>query len=88
VEGVDFFSLTPGEHNYDAVCLFQVLEHMHDISGFFKHVRAFIKPQGKLIISVPNNNPYLYVNDKLHTLNLPPHHMGLWTGSSLTADDI
>jgi hypothetical protein len=34
---------------------------------------------------VPNNNPYLFVNDKYHTLNLPPHHAGLWDKKSLKA---
>ena len=31
-----------------------------------------------MIVCVPNNNPYLYKHDFYHTLNLPPHHAGLW----------
>lgn len=31
-----------------------------------------------MIIAVPNNNPYLFEWDDYHTLNLPPHHAGLW----------
>jgi hypothetical protein len=37
-----------------------------------------LKKGGKLIIGVPNNEPYFKSYDKYSTLNLPPHHMGLW----------
>ena len=30
------------------------------------------------MIGVPNNEPYFQGYDKYCTLNLPPHHMGLW----------
>ena len=53
---------------------------MHD---FIKDSLLALKPNGKLIIGVPNNNPFLFVNDKYHTLNLPPHHAGLWNKKSL-----
>jgi SAM-dependent methyltransferase len=63
---------------YDIVCSFQVLEHVVDIAGFLRACIASLKIGGKLIIVVPNNNPFLYKYDEYHTLNLPPHHMGLW----------
>lgn len=68
---------------YDVVCNFQVLEHITDVHGFIKASVDLLKPGGKLIIGVPNNNPYLFINDKYHTLNLPPHHAGLWNKRSL-----
>lgn len=83
VRDCDFFSFDCKKGEYDAIALFQVLEHIKDISTFFIHARELLKNNGKLIIGVPNNNPYLYVFDKYHCLNLPPHHMGLWTGKSL-----
>lgn len=79
----DFLSFNCKKGEYDTIALFQVLEHVQDVSSFFTHARELLKKKGKLIIGVPNNNPYLYVFDKFHTLNLPPHHMGLWTGQSL-----
>lgn len=61
----------------DVICAFQVLEHLWDIKSFFEECINLLKPNGKLIISVPNNEGYLkYAEDPL---NLPPHHMGLWT---------
>jgi SAM-dependent methyltransferase len=68
---------------YDIVCSFQVLEHVIDITGFLNACIDSLKIGGKLIIAVPNNNPFLYKYDLYHTLNLPPHHMGLWDEISL-----
>jgi 2-polyprenyl-3-methyl-5-hydroxy-6-metoxy-1,4-benzoquinol methylase len=63
---------------YDVVCNFQVLEHIVDIRSFIESSMAVLKKGGKMIIAVPNNNPYLFEWDDYHTLNLPPHHAGLW----------
>ena len=68
---------------FSIVCNFQVLEHITDVHSFLKASIEVLKPNGKLIIGVPNNNPYLFINDTHHTLNLPPHHAGLWNKESL-----
>ena len=67
---------------YDAVCAFQVLEHVYDVRSFINECLQCLKPGGKLIMGVPNNNPYFFKYDKYHTLNLPPHHSGLWNKES------
>ncbi|MGO4819492.1 class I SAM-dependent methyltransferase [Flavobacterium sp. W22_SRS_FP1] len=69
--------------SYDAVCSFQVLEHITEVHSFIESSVEVLKKSGKLIIGVPNNNPFLFINDKYHTLNLPPHHAGLWDENSL-----
>ncbi len=71
------------ESDYDAVCYFQVLEHIAEINDFINASIKVLKPNGNLIICVPNSNPYIFINDKYHTLNLPPHHAGLWNRKSL-----
>lgn len=68
---------------YDVVCSFQVLEHVYNVQDFINCSLQMLRPGGTLIIGVPNNNPYLYRHDKFHALNLPPHHMGLWSTQSL-----
>ncbi|MEP3836607.1 MAG: class I SAM-dependent methyltransferase [Algibacter sp.] len=75
------------EHNseYSIICYFQVLEHITEVHYFIKSSVDALKEGGYLIIGVPNNNPYLFVSDKYHTLNLPPHHAGLWNKESLIA---
>ncbi len=63
---------------YDVVCAFQVLEHVYDVRSFINCCLQCLKPGGKLIFAVPNNNPWYYRYDKYHIMNLPPHHSGLW----------
>lgn len=79
----DFFSMEIPHNKYDVIALFQVLEHMNTISHFFEKAKKMVKIGGKIIFSVPNSNPYLYYFDRTHTLNLPPHHMGLWNKKSI-----
>lgn len=69
---------THKEAYYDVVCMFQVLEHIYDVNVFLKDSLKVLKPGGKLVIGVPNNEPYFQSYDKYCTLNQPPHHMGLW----------
>jgi 2-polyprenyl-3-methyl-5-hydroxy-6-metoxy-1,4-benzoquinol methylase len=66
------------ENFYDVVCMFQVLEHVYEVKDFLEASLKVLKPGGKIIIGVPNNEPYFLGYDKYCTLNLPPHHMGLW----------
>ena len=71
------------EKRFSFICSFQVLEHVYEVYGFLNSAIALLKNKGKLIIAVPNNNPYFLKHDKYHTLNLPPHHMGIWDERSL-----
>lgn len=68
---------------YDIVCSFQVVEHIAKIKEFLQASIHVLKPGGKLIISVPNNDSFIFESYKDIPLNLPPHHMGLWNMNSL-----
>lgn len=39
---------------FDAITLWHVLEHVHDLHGYLSKFRSLLKPGGKLIIAVPN----------------------------------
>lgn len=73
------------KEEFDTVCSFHVLEHVTDVASFLESACQALKPGARLILAVPNNNPYVYKHDRLHALNLPPHHMGLWDRPSLSA---
>ncbi|MBI3511267.1 MAG: class I SAM-dependent methyltransferase [Bacteroidetes bacterium] len=75
----------PAKHknSFDVITCFQVLEHIWEPLSFLEQLLSFLKKKGTLIIAVPNNHPYLYEHDMMHTLNLPPHHAGLWNEHSL-----
>ena len=80
-ESIESFAESNRE-KFDAVVLFQVLEHISDISPFIEAALSCVRKGGKLIFAVPDNSPY-YKNFRIYlTLNLPPHHMGLWNAES------
>jgi 2-polyprenyl-3-methyl-5-hydroxy-6-metoxy-1,4-benzoquinol methylase len=78
----EYVALNP-KKEYDVVCAFQVLEHIYEVKSFIDGCLSLLKKNGILIFGVPNNNPYYYKWEKYHTLNLPPHHMGMWNEVSL-----
>jgi SAM-dependent methyltransferase len=62
---------------FDVVCNFQVIEHLHDPKPFLEQVRRVLRPGGSLIVTTPNRpnsfveNPYHvheYVADELAAL--------------------
>jgi 2-polyprenyl-3-methyl-5-hydroxy-6-metoxy-1,4-benzoquinol methylase len=64
----------------DAVCSFQVLEHVSNPKDFISWSLDMLKPGGKLIYCVPNSDSFLKYQYNL--LDLPPHHMALWSVAS------
>jgi chorismate dehydratase len=79
----DFAFKNPG--TFDVVVALQVLEHIPEVRPFILSSLEALKTGGQLIICVPHNNPYLYRHDLFHTLNLPPHHAGLWDRRSFAS---
>lgn len=71
------------KERYDVVCSFQVMEHISPIEEFIQASVDVLKPGGKLIISVPNNDSVVFTTDDAAILNMPPHHMGIWNLNSL-----
>lgn len=71
----DFAVLNEG--GFDAVCLFQVLEHIADPVPFLLACLRCLKPGGKLVIAVPNMDSFIRHVDN-YLLNNPPHHMTQW----------
>ncbi|MCZ2223987.1 MAG: class I SAM-dependent methyltransferase [Chitinophagales bacterium] len=42
------------KEQYDAITLWHVLEHVHDLHGYMQKFYELLKPNGKLFIAVPN----------------------------------
>ena len=72
---------------YDYVVAFQVLEHVVAPITFLRAAVEALRIGGTLMIAVPDNThrsiQSLFVRDDV-LLNMPPHHQGLWDGSSLS----
>ncbi len=67
---------------YDAVCSFQVLEHVPNPGEFLGACCALLRPGGKLLLGLPNSDSFLRYQKNL--LDLPPHHMSRWSGNLLS----
>jgi SAM-dependent methyltransferase len=67
---------------YDAICAFQVLEHMSDPRTFLENLIGLLDDGGKLILSVPANDSFTKYAGA-HPLDEPPHHMTQWNAKAL-----
>ena len=45
---------TLGSHQFDAITMWHVLEHVHDLHGYFKRFSEMLQTNGVLVIAVPN----------------------------------
>lgn len=64
---------------WDAICAFQVLEHLPNPRLFFDQAIALLKPGGLLILSVPNAEVARKLDPECNDLlDQPPHHMSHW----------
>jgi len=88
-KGLEVFRQTIKEHallhpeRYDMVCSFQVAEHISSISEYLQASLDTLKTGGLLVLSVPNNDSLIFLTNPDISLNMPPHHMGLWDVNSL-----
>jgi SAM-dependent methyltransferase len=68
------------EERFDAICSFQVLEHVPDPLEFLEGMIGMLRPGGRLLLSVPNAGVMKKIDPRnQELLNLPPHHMGHWS---------
>lgn len=70
--------------SFDAAFSFHVLEHVQNPLGFMERFAALVKPNGRIGISVPNQEgPIGYMDPCV--MNMPPHHATRWSLRSLSA---
>ena len=72
--------------SFDVVTSFHVLEHVSDPLSFAKNMCACAKPDGRIVLSVPNRDrTYLPETwGELEALEFPPHHVTRWSERALT----
>ena len=64
---------------FDAICAFELLEHVDDVAAILEHTRKALKPGGRLFVSVPNIERSRPGGPA--PLDLPPHHVSRWHAS-------
>jgi 2-polyprenyl-3-methyl-5-hydroxy-6-metoxy-1,4-benzoquinol methylase len=84
IQNYDLSTFAPSHEGYfDAVCSFQVLEHISDPKSFIENMVCALKRGGRLMVSVPNADSFLQYDYNL--LDMPPHHMTRWNRQSLSS---
>jgi 2-polyprenyl-3-methyl-5-hydroxy-6-metoxy-1,4-benzoquinol methylase len=82
----DFTAIARLEEKFDIIMLWEVLEHLQDLSLFMKLAYERLNNNGKIILSVPNYNKiYNYKNrekDRLHQ-DGPPIHLNFFTKENI-----
>ncbi len=77
VERLELHELALRGELFDAVCTFQVLEHIVYPLKFLKELISIIAPGGILVLTVPNKVSFL--RHQYNPLDMPPHHMTRWS---------
>jgi SAM-dependent methyltransferase len=67
---------------YDAVCAFEVLEHVKAPAALFAQMMQAAKPGGLIFVGVPHV-PSALTRIPNFLLNAPPHHLTWWTKPAL-----
>jgi SAM-dependent methyltransferase len=67
---------------FEVVCGFQVLEHVPGPHDFITICMDLLKPGGRLLLSVPNDDGFLRFA-RSEPLNQPPHHVSRWPSTTL-----
>lgn len=56
MESDQLFKLPSGE--FDAITLWHVLEHVHDLDGYMQAFHRLLKPGGRLLLALPNHTSF------------------------------
>lgn len=76
VEKATLKALIDKGETFDAVCSFQVLEHISSPRPFLEEALKVLRPGGALMLCVPNKESFLKY--QYNILDMPPHHMTRW----------
>jgi len=68
-------------NEFQAICAFQVLEHIAEPGVFLRAAVALLAPGGRMILSTPNRECLPLMNQE-DAFDLPPHHMGHFSVST------
>ena len=74
---------TAGWDSFDVVTAFDVIEHLSSPAVLVSTVFRLLKPDGILFVTVPRLDRYPRLFDP--EVDVPPHHLTLWTTRALTA---
>jgi hypothetical protein len=83
-EATDFRALPAFlDGTFDAICLFQVLEHLDRLDDVFARLAALGHERTLLFVGTPNPRQIAFNERHGALLDMPPNHIGRWTPEAL-----
>lgn len=69
--------------SFDAITMWHVLEHVHDLDGYLKNINSILTPNGSFIVAVPNHTSFdqKYYKEYWAAWDIPIH---LWHFNPIT----
>lgn len=67
---------------FDAIFMFQVVEHMDDVDTLFEKLSSLLNRSGLLFISVPNAKRTDFQEAHESLRDMPPNHIGRWSAQA------
>ncbi len=67
------------DRTFDAIFMFQVVEHMDDLDTLFAKLSSLLSRSGLLFISVPNAKRIDFQEAHASLRDMPPNHIGRWS---------
>ena len=67
---------------FDAICMFQVLEHLDGYDGLLEALSRLAKPDAHLFVAVPNGARIQFNEGNGLQYDCPPNHISRWTPRS------
>ena len=88
--GFDELERAVGERRFDAVVLFQVIEHLAEPDALFRNLSRWLSPQARLVIACPGPRRYTRLIREHRAgasdfWDYPPQHVLRWTLPALEA---
>ncbi len=68
---------------FDVLTMFQVLEHVARFADLLEQCRDLLRPDGRLVISVPDGRRVREQEEITGCADMPPNHINRWTPQSL-----
>ena len=73
LRSVDLMQAPFEPHSFDALSMFQLIEHVHDPRAIFRKARELLRPGGLMLLSTPNVLAYARKDRDVNSWRIPRH---------------
>lgn len=72
--------------SFDAITIFQVIEHLDEPGAWLASAKSLLKPGGLLVVGVPNRGRTFdpFKDPSIADVDMPPHHLTRWNAAALS----